>query len=117
MGVGVHLLLDLYDADPARLRDADGIRAALLEAAQVSGMTPLSAPAVYVFPGGGLTAFLPLAESHLAVHTYPERRFAAADLFTCGPDPEAPERAAEALIAATASQRPHRRRFPRGESP
>ena len=37
-----------------------------------------------VFPNGAVTLVLILAESHLAIHTWPEEDFVAVDLFTCG---------------------------------
>ncbi len=37
------------------------------------------------FPGGGYTGFLLLAESHLAIHTWPEKEYAAIDIFGCNP--------------------------------
>ena len=48
---------------------------------------PSGAPS---FRGGGLTGYLLLSESHIAVHTYPELGFAALDIFACGAgDPSA----------------------------
>lgn len=34
--------------------------------------------------GAGVTVFAVIAESHISVHTYPEERYAAVDIFTCG---------------------------------
>jgi S-adenosylmethionine decarboxylase len=34
--------------------------------------------------GGGVTGVLLLAESHISIHTWPEERFAAVDIFMCG---------------------------------
>lgn len=99
MGVGVHVLLDGYELAPERLTDAEGLARALTDAAHAAGMTPLSEPVVHVFPGGGLTAFLPLAESHLALHTYPERGYIAADCFTCGA-PDGADQAVRVLCEA-----------------
>ncbi len=82
--VGIHALLDFYGVAPERLTDAGLLAECLCSAARAAGMTPLSAPALYHFPGGGLTGYLPLAESHIAMHTYPERGYLAADVFTCG---------------------------------
>lgn len=82
--IGMHALLDFYGASVDALTDAKRVADALLAAAHAAGMTPLGIPVVHTFPGGGLTAFLPLAESHIAVHTYPERAYLAADIFTCG---------------------------------
>ncbi len=38
---------------------------------------------VHNFPGGGYTAFILLAESHLAIHTWPEKEYASMDIFGC----------------------------------
>ena len=53
------------------------------------------APAfLHVFPGeGGVTAFIPLTESHLACHTFPEHAYAAFSLYCCTPRREWPWRA------------------------
>jgi S-adenosylmethionine decarboxylase proenzyme len=37
-----------------------------------------------IFPNGAITLVLILAESHLAIHTWPEEDLVAVDLFTCG---------------------------------
>jgi len=37
-----------------------------------------------IFPNGAVTLVLILAESHLAIHTWPEDDLVAVDLFTCG---------------------------------
>ena len=82
--VGKHLLADLYGIDPARL-DAPALLARCLEdAARRCGMTALAAPVVHRFDGGGITGFILLAESHIALHTYPELGYVALDVFSCG---------------------------------
>ncbi|GAB4460003.1 MAG: hypothetical protein OHK0029_23330 [Armatimonadaceae bacterium] len=113
--VGVHLLLDLYDVSAERLTDACVLSDALSNAAREACMTPLSAPVLHRFPGGGLTGFLPLAESHIAFHSYPEYGYLAADVFTCGNDPQAPDRAVRVLEDALMPGRCVVRRFARGE--
>lgn len=37
-----------------------------------------------IFPNGAVTLVLILAESHLAIHTWPEEGLIAIDLFSCG---------------------------------
>jgi S-adenosylmethionine decarboxylase proenzyme len=113
--IGMHVLIDGHGCTAtALLTDAAGIAVLLREAAQGACMTPLSEPVVHAFPGGGLTAFLPLAESHIAIHTYPERAFFAADLFTCGPN-AAPEIAVALLLDRLRPERPAVRRIVRGD--
>ncbi|MEM8929938.1 MAG: adenosylmethionine decarboxylase [Acidobacteriota bacterium] len=67
---------DLLD-QPARLRDL------LIDAAQRSGATVVG-DTFHHFSPQGVTGVVLLAESHLAIHTWPERAYAAVDLFTCG---------------------------------
>ena len=111
--VGVHALIDFYEVDAALLTDAEGLGRCLEEAAEAAGMTPLSDPVLHRFPGGGLTGFLPLAESHIAFHTYPEWGYLAADVFTCGACP--PDAAVAVLRAALSPARECVRAVPRGE--
>jgi S-adenosylmethionine decarboxylase len=72
--IGQHLLADLYDVASDRL----------VEAARRGGMKPIGLPVLHRFPGGGLTGYLLLSESHIAFHTYPEHRYIALDIFSCG---------------------------------
>lgn len=111
--VGRHLLADFYDVPETRLTDAEHLARCLLDAARAAGMTPLSDPVLHRFPGGGLTGFLPLAESHIAFHTYPESGYLAADAFTCGAC--GPEAAIEVLEAGLQPGRVCVRIVPRGE--
>ncbi|MGC4044678.1 MAG: adenosylmethionine decarboxylase [Armatimonas sp.] len=113
--IGNHLLLDGFGCAPERMTDAEGGGVALTEAALAANMTPLSIPIVHIFPGGGYTALLPLAESHLSIHTYPERGLFCADLFTCGPDAD-PDAAVAVLKAALAPIELRITRVDRGET-
>ena len=38
----------------------------------------------HFIPNGGISGVAVLAESHISVHTWPERQFAAFDIFMCG---------------------------------
>jgi S-adenosylmethionine decarboxylase len=103
VAVGTHALADCWGCRPAALTSADALLAAVCDAASAAGATVLDArctsfPAYPGTTGAGLTAIAVLAESHAAVHTYPETGYAAVDVFTCGTrcDPRA---ALDALIA------------------
>lgn len=82
--IGIHLLADFYGVSADRLCDQVVLGECLLLAAARCHLTPLSAPVLHPFPGGGVTGFVPLAESHIALHTYPEHGFMALDIFSCG---------------------------------
>jgi S-adenosylmethionine decarboxylase proenzyme len=78
-----HLMLDMYGVDPETLNDPDQIGEILTGAAAAAALHPLAEPAVYRYPGQGLTVFLPIRESHFAIHTYPEFGYASADIVSC----------------------------------
>jgi S-adenosylmethionine decarboxylase len=79
---GTHLLVDLWGA--SRLDDPSHIDAALREAAIVAGATILHSHFHHFTPNGGVSGVVVLAESHISIHTWPERNFAAVDIFMCG---------------------------------
>jgi S-adenosylmethionine decarboxylase len=79
---GMHLLVDLWDA--THLDDPDYIDAALREAASAAQATILHSHFHHFAPGGGVSGVVVLAESHISIHTWPERNFAAVDIFMCG---------------------------------
>ena len=79
---GAHLLIDLWGA--SNLDDPSHIDAALREAAIVAGATILHGHFHHFTPNGGVSGVLVLAESHISIHTWPERNFAAIDIFMCG---------------------------------
>ncbi|UCF20081.1 MAG: adenosylmethionine decarboxylase [Gemmatimonadota bacterium] len=78
-----HVMLDMYGLDPAALNDADRIGEILTGAAAAASLHPLAEPAIYRYPKQGLTVFLPIRESHFAIHTYPEHGYASADIVSC----------------------------------
>jgi S-adenosylmethionine decarboxylase len=79
---GTHLLVDLWGA--SNLCDPDLIDRALREAAEAAGATILHSHFHHFSPNGGVSGVLVLAESHISIHTWPERDFAAIDIFMCG---------------------------------
>jgi S-adenosylmethionine decarboxylase len=83
--VGRHLIVELGGCDRARLDDPETIRGLIRAAAEAAG-TRLLSEVVHRFTPAGVTGLGLLAESHLAVHTWPERGYAAVDLLTCRPD-------------------------------
>jgi S-adenosylmethionine decarboxylase len=94
--------------------DIGELIAAASAAVRAGGGTVLDASHV-VFPNGAVTAVLILAESHLAIHTWPEENLIAVDLFSCGAI--AAERVAGELITALRLADPQVRRMERGTAP
>ncbi|MBS0639008.1 MAG: adenosylmethionine decarboxylase [Acetobacteraceae bacterium] len=79
---GTHLLVDLWGA--SNLADPQHIDRALRDAAEAAGATILHGHFHHFSPNGGVSGVLVLAESHISIHTWPERNFAAIDIFMCG---------------------------------
>jgi S-adenosylmethionine decarboxylase len=82
--VGNHILADLYGVDAATLRDSDALEHLLCRAAREAGARVLSSHFHSFGAGGGITGVVLLAESHISIHTWPEGKLAAADIFMCG---------------------------------
>lgn len=79
---GTHLLLDLWGA--TSLTDANTIERALVAAARAAGATVLHSHMHAFGPDMGVSGVVVLAESHISIHTWPERDYAALDIFMCG---------------------------------
>lgn len=79
---GRHLLVDLWDAD--HLTDIQYIEESLRKAAEAADATVLGAHLHQFSDSGGVSGVLILAESHISIHTWPERDYAAIDVFMCG---------------------------------
>ena len=79
---GSHLIIDLWEAEG--LDDRDRIEQALIDAVKAAGATLLHIHLHTFSDGGGVSGVAVLAESHISVHTWPEKGYAAFDVFMCG---------------------------------
>jgi S-adenosylmethionine decarboxylase len=79
---GTHLIVDLWQAQ--RLDNLAGVERMLREAARTCGATLLNLDLHRFTPNGGISGVAVLAESHISIHTWPERGYAAIDIFMCG---------------------------------
>ncbi len=94
--LGTHLLLDLKECNPQLLDNIDYIKEAMVRAAVEAGATVLGV-SFHKFHPVGVTGVVVISESHICIHTWPEHRFAAVDIFTCGAA-FAPRKAADTII-------------------
>lgn len=81
--LGRHLLFDFFECDRARLDDKAFLRDATIEAARRAEAT-IVADVFHEFNPQGLSGVVVIAESHVAIHTWPEHGVAAVDVFSCG---------------------------------
>lgn len=86
---GCEWIVDARGCPPEPLRQVEVLGALFARIVAELDLHPVGEAAWHVFPGGGgVTGFQMLSESHLACHTFPERGFAAVNLYCCRPRPE-----------------------------
>ena len=90
-----HILFKLEGCPFPTLDDEEHIKFCLFHAAEASRSKVLKVETIKFVPQG-VTGFAILAESHLSIHTWPEKGIAMCDIFTCG-DGCQPELAVEYL--------------------
>jgi S-adenosylmethionine decarboxylase len=108
---GIHWIFDLHCCPFEALDRAEGVRAALLDAATRAGARILG-ECFHQFEPHGASGVVLIGESHLSIHTWPERGYAAADLFTCSSTLDV-EAAAESLARRLGARNVERRRIDR----
>lgn len=115
---GLHILAEFHACagERALLEDAGALAALCRRACADAGLTPV-AETFHQFPGAGATGAVVLAESHLAIHTWPELDAVTLDLYVCNysqDNREAAEAAYTALREALLPGRSKRRDVARG---
>ena len=83
--LGRQIVVEYYGCAPEVLNNVALIKRVMRDAALVSGATVVQ-EAFHLFNPYGVSGVVVIAESHLAIHTWPEYGYAAVDLFTCGDD-------------------------------
>ena len=84
----MHLVVDGYGADADKLKNEDLVFRFLNEYPDTIGMTKMIPPQVYTYHGKtpedwGVSGFVLIAESHISVHTFPDRGYINIDIFSC----------------------------------
>ncbi|MEN2985110.1 MAG: adenosylmethionine decarboxylase [Thermodesulfovibrionaceae bacterium] len=102
--LGTHLLIELKDCNPEILKNLESVKNILVDAARKANATIINVT-FHEFSPFGVSGVVVIAESHLAIHTWPEYGFAAVDVFTCG-DTIKPEVAAKYIIEAFKCRNP-----------
>lgn len=81
--LGRQILVEFYDCNSSLLNSVDFVENTLLEGTRMSGATIIS-HSFHKFSPHGVSGTVVIAESHVAIHTWPEYNYAAVDIFTCG---------------------------------
>ena len=101
--LGRHLLLELFDCDTHAINNVEAVKHALVEAAKRAHATIVDV-VFHEFNPFGVSGVVVIAESHLSIHTWPEYRYAAVDIFSCG-DVLKPDVAAHYLVEQFGAER------------
>ncbi len=84
----MHLAIDGYGADYQKMTDEGLVRDFLDQYPGRIGMTKITSPRVFTYRGPkpedwGVSGFVIIAESHISVHTFPDREYINIDIFSC----------------------------------
>ncbi|MDH4200347.1 MAG: adenosylmethionine decarboxylase [Spirochaetia bacterium] len=81
---GIHILADMYEVKGGRTEmvDAKALEEFCEEKVADVGLTQVG-KLFYQFPGSGVTGVILLAESHVAIHTWPEKDYLTLDIYVC----------------------------------
>jgi S-adenosylmethionine decarboxylase len=101
--LGRHLLLELFDCDVQVINNLEAVKGAMVEAAKRAHATIVDV-VFHEFNPFGISGVVVIAESHLSIHTWPEYRYAAVDIFSCG-DVLRPDVAASYLVEQFGAER------------
>ena len=113
----MHVTIDGFGGDPNLLADETLVRDLLDRYPADIGMTKIAPPHVVRYVGSkpedwGVSGFVLIAESHISVHTFPERGYVWVDIFSCK-DFEAPN-AIDGICAAFRLERVKTEKLDRG---
>jgi S-adenosylmethionine decarboxylase len=81
--LGKQILVEYYDCNDDKINDVSYIENSLIQATKASNATIISHN-FHKFSPYGVSGVVVIAESHVAIHTWPEYKYAAVDIFTCG---------------------------------
>ena len=109
---GIHLLGEWYGCPPdtPEFTLASPLRDLCVKAARDAGLTVVG-ERFYQFEPQGVTGTVLLAESHIAIHTWPEAGFVTVDVYVCNLLTDNTQKAEQVFRALQAVLRPERTRF------
>ena len=81
--LGRHLVLELNGCNPKLLNDVKRVEEIMVAAAKIAKATIVGTH-FHQFSPFGISGVVVIAESHVAIHTWPEHGYAAVDIFSCG---------------------------------
>lgn len=113
--IGTHYLIDFWGVSPAILNSPTWLAKTMTVAIKRGQLTEVDRVTKWFDPQG-VTMIGVLAESHISFHTYPEERYIAVDIYSCGQRGR-PEEAIDVLMEHFAPESFDIRQITRGERP
>jgi len=110
--IGFHYIIEASGCDPKILTDANALKKILLEAARVGGMDVRSTY-FYKFTPQGVSGMVIVSESHISIHTWPEKGYAAIDVYTCDTNSK-PEKTVNYILEKIKAEYAHITEIERG---
>ncbi|MBK9117656.1 MAG: adenosylmethionine decarboxylase [Betaproteobacteria bacterium] len=109
---GIHLLGEWYGcpADTPEFTQAAPLRALCVGAARRAGLTVVG-ECFHQFEPQGVTGTVLLAESHIAIHTWPEAGFVTVDVYVCNLTTDNTAKAERVFRDLEAALQPRRTKF------
>ena len=85
---GPHLTMDMYGCNKKKLKEVNFVYSFLDELPSLIGMTKIMPPYTFSYSGlkpedWGVSGIVLIAESHISIHTFPEKGYASVDIFSC----------------------------------
>lgn len=80
--MGAHIIVNLYGCDVAKLKYIKNVKLIMNKIVEEAKLTKVDEK-FYQFKPTGVTGVILLAESHISIHTWPEYKSAAVDIFCC----------------------------------
>lgn len=110
---GLHLMANLHGCSGAEslLREVAVLRAKCLQLVAESGLGAVGECFHQFGDGGGVTGVVVLAESHLSVHTWPEKNFVTLDVFVCNMNCDNRAKARQLFASLVATFQPQDEHF------
>lgn len=109
---GIHLIAEFWHGKI--IENEKELKEILIKAVKRANCTPLKI-VIHKFEPQGITGVVLLAESHIALHSWPEYDYVAIDIFTCG-DRAVPEKALDYLSTVLNPKKVEIKKIDRGQA-
>jgi S-adenosylmethionine decarboxylase len=110
--IGHHYIVEASGCNPKIIGSVQKVQEILVKAAEIAG-AKVWAISFSKFPPSGVSGVVVISESHISTHTWPEMRYCALDIYTCGSSVD-PEKAAIYALEAFGASTSHITEITRG---